>query len=249
MASGTSHDDELVLVEAFGLLWPTREFRYVPRITYSGRFSDYNANIRIRSDVLELRLSHAWKDVSKDIKIGLVQELLLHLLGEKKDSLHIDLYNNFVKSLHHAVPKTKTHPILEESFDRVNEKTFIGLVERPNLVWGTWSKRKLGSYCFKTDTITISKVFVDINDPALLDHVMYHEILHKQVKFDAKGGRARYHTKKFRELEHATFNHEEMERRLLQALRNVRPPRLDQKMGLSGGFFLGKVGSILKMKR
>lgn len=217
------HEEELLIVEAFGLLWPKREFNYVPKILYSGRFSNYNANIRLHKDIIELRLSHSWKDVSKDIKIGLIQDLLLRILSGKADSLYIDLYNNFVKNVHIAIPKNKTHPILEESFHRISDNHFLGLVEKPNLVWGKYSKRKLGSYDFKTDTISISKVFLDIDDPKILDHVMYHEILHKQVKFEAKGGRTRYHTKKFRELERAIFDHDEMEKKLNAALRRVRP--------------------------
>lgn len=232
MTADTLHEEELLIVEAFGLLWPEREFKYTPQILYSGRFSEYNANIRLHKGIIELRLSHSWKDVSKDIKIGLIQDLLLRILREKADSMYIDLYNNFVKNVHIAIPKNKTHPILEESFNRISDNHFLGLVEMPNLIWGRYSKRKLGSYDFKTDTISISKVFLDIDDPRLLDHVMYHEILHKQVKFEAKGGRAKYHTKKFRELERAIFDHDAMEKRLNAALRRVPRKKIHKKRGI-----------------
>ena len=75
----------------------------------------------------------------------------------------------------------------------------------------------------------MSIVFLDIDDSQMLDHVMYHEILHKQVKFEAKNGRAKYHTKKFRELERAIFDHDEMEKKLNAALRRV--PKKDVKKG------------------
>jgi len=229
--SPKAHKEELLLIEAFGLLWPNKEFRYTPKILYSGRFSTYSANIRTHKGILELRLSPCWKDIHNDIKMGLMQDLLLRLFGGKANSLYVDLYNNFVKNIHITIKKEKTHPILEKSFSTINENHFLGLVEKPNLVWGTYSTRKLGSYDFKTDTISISKVFLDIDDPTLLDHVMYHEILHKQVKFETKKGRARYHTKKFRELEHAMFNHAQLEKKLGLALAHIKAPKKKRFLG------------------
>src|SRR3989344_5195733 len=126
--------------------------------------------------------------------------------------------NNFMKKIHIAVPKTRIDPFLEESFDRINEKYFVGMVEKPNLVWHS-SIRRLGSYEYGGDTISISKVLE--NDESALDYVMHHEMLHKKLKFDSSNGSCRHHTKAFRELERKFENSHELEERLKSITRRA----------------------------
>jgi hypothetical protein len=212
-----------LIEKAYRLLYPDSDFPYTPRLIYSGRFSNYNANVRLFRGILEFRLCRKWKDVSEEIQIGLIQELMMKLWKRKKVSstTYVDLYNGFVKRLHMTIPKTKTHPVLEESFERVNEKYFYGAVEQPNLAWGTYSKRKLGSYDYKSDTITISKVFTKM-DPIYLDLVMYHEMLHKHHSYSNKNGRNRFHDSGFRKKEKAFENHDKLDRQLSVELTKVR---------------------------
>jgi len=217
--------DKALVEEAYQLLYPDRQLPYEARLRYSGHFNDYNANVRLHMGVLEFRLCSKWEEVSREIQIGLLQELMLRLFRDKRKTIYMDLYNNFVKSLHIAIPKTKSNPHLEASFGRVNEAYFDGILEISNLEWGSFSKRKLGSYNFKTDTITISKVFSKIDDPLLLDYVMYHEMLHKSEKFRSSGARNRFHTSEFRRREKLFKDHEELERRINHAVRWARTPR------------------------
>ena len=126
-------------------------------------------------------MSKKWKTISKEIQIGLIQSLSLKIFKEKKKTTNIELYNIFMKKIHIAAPKIKFDPTLEKSFHKVNEKYFYGLIEKPNLVWGDFSLRKLGSYEYGSDTITISKVLQ--NQGFLIDYIMYHELLHKKHKF------------------------------------------------------------------
>ena len=121
-----------LIEKSFRLLYPNREFKYIPRLIYSGRFKDYNANVRLKDDKLEFRLCRKWRDVSEEIQIGLIQELMLKLFRGKKNTMYIDLYNGFVKRLHITIPKTKSHPILEESFNRVNDKSFTQFISEIN---------------------------------------------------------------------------------------------------------------------
>ena len=124
-----------LLEEYFGRLFPDKDFVYSSKIKYSGKFKDFNANVRLRNSHLEFGFSRKWGGVSREIQVGLVQSLLLKILGCKKDSTNIDLYNSFVKSLHLSVPKVLSDPLLEDSFNRVNDKYFFGVIERPNLCW------------------------------------------------------------------------------------------------------------------
>ena len=203
--------------EAFKGLWPEREISHDFLIKYSGKFKGYNANIKMYGSKVTFSLSRQWKGISRDIKIGLLQELLARLFRDKKTTQNIDLYHIFLKRVHIAIPKTKTEPELAESFDRVNNEFFAGIIEKPNLKWNN-SSTKLGSYDYGSDTITISRMLNDA-DRDMVDYVMYHEMLHKKHKFSSKGGRLRYHTSEFRSNERAFPNSSLIESRL----RRLRP--------------------------
>ena len=145
---------------------------------------------------------------------------------KKINTFYIDMYNNFIKHVHIAVPKTDIDPQLEQSFDRVNERYLLGVVEKPNLIWGNFTKRTLGTYDYKSDTITLSSVlkkFVETNSE-FVDIVMYHEMLHKQNKFRACNGRSLYHDKKFKQAERMFENFTETEKRLHHAVRYAKRP-------------------------
>jgi hypothetical protein len=123
----------------------------------------------------------------------------------------MDLYENFIKNVHIAVPKTKSHPSLEESFNRVNKLFFAGMIDKPNLVLGKGT-RTLGNYDYGADTIAISEHLLKHID--LLDYVMYHEILHKKHKFKSKNTRSFHHTRKFKKEEKSYPNAKELEEKL-----------------------------------
>ena len=198
------------------------EFPYSYSIKYSGKFKPYRANIKLRGDEIIFNLSKKWKTVGKDIQIGLIQELLLKILSKrlkplKKNTQNIELYEIFMKKIHLAVPKTHIDPVLEESFDRVNEQYFYGLLEKANLKWGSVTLSKLGSYEYGSDTIMISKFLEDSGDE-MLDYVMYHEMLHKKHKFTRRGNRSYHHTSEFKRKEKEFKNSKLIERKLQRLL-------------------------------
>ncbi len=212
----------------------SEEFSYTSHLSYSGQFSDFNANGRFdkMNRTVEIKISKKWRTVSNEIKIGLIQSLLLKLFNDKREKMHqknlssitsinIDLYNSFLKNLHLVVPKDKSDPLLEERFHLLNEKYFSGLIERPNLTFGTHSRRKLGSYNYKTDTIMISRVFE--NKPEHIDLVLFHEMLHKKHKFnETDTGRCMHHTTAFRKEEKSFESFEEREAAMQKFVRNYR---------------------------
>jgi len=204
--------------QAFNDLFPEKDLEnYNLKIKYTDKFKPYNANVRYTKNSLQFNLSKKWRKISKEIQVGLIQGLMLRIFKEKKATTNIDLYNSFMKNLHISIPKINNDPVLGESFNRVNEKYFFGLVERPNLTWHD-SIRRLGSYEYGTDTISMSKVLgADTN---LLDYVMYHEMLHKKHKFHCKNGRTHHHTKEFREMERKFDDSQEMEERIKSLVRH-----------------------------
>jgi len=198
--------------KAFIQLFPEKDLSdYKLNISYSGKFRGYNANVRYRFSSYSFNLATNWKKIDESIVIGLLQSLMLRSFKEKKETMNIQLYNNFMKHVHISIAKKDKNSILEESFDRVNEKYFEDFVEKPNLKLAD-STTKLGSYDFGTDTITISKNL--LQDQEALDYVMYHEMLHKKHKFNFKNGRSYHHTRNFRQKEREFENSKEIEQRL-----------------------------------
>jgi predicted SprT family Zn-dependent metalloprotease len=199
--------------KAYADLFPDSIGSYTFTTYYNNRIKPFGGYVAMRGSHIEFRLSKKWVPISQEIRMGLMQELLLKLLKRKKQTMYIDLYNNFIRSLHLAIPKDKNDPQLEASFNRVNDKYFVGLVERPNLQWGQLSTRTFGSYDFKTDTVTMSTVFKN-TEGKYLDYVMFHELLHKQRKFFKSGSKTYYHDAKFKRLEAVFEDGEQIEKEL-----------------------------------
>lgn len=215
-----------LIAESFQRLFPGKEFLYQTEMEYNRRLSNFNANIQLRNKKIKVNLNLQWKDIDEEIKIGLIQHLLLKILRKKGNTLNIDLYNNFIKNIPILTPKTKSDPVLLDSFHRVNEQFFYGILDLPNLQWGQKSYRKLASYNFHNDTVTVSTLFTDVRQE-VLDYLMYHELLHKHHKFRHDNGRSSFHTKAFREDEKKYPHHQLLEKEIDGIIRNHRrTPRL-----------------------
>ncbi|MBW2982276.1 SprT-like domain-containing protein [Candidatus Woesearchaeota archaeon] len=215
-----------IIQEAFQKIFPEKPMNYSVSIKYSGKFKPYNANVQINKFTkhLEFKLSRTWKQVSREIKIGLIQSLLVKIFKQKASTMNIDLYNSFIKNLHISIPKTDSDPILLDSFNRVNQIYFFNSIEQPNLKWGSDSATKLGSYEYQTDTITISSIFKN-TEQELLDYIVYHELLHKKHKFKTAGTRSYHHTKQFKKEEKKFKNSEEIEKKLKKLCRKTKIKR------------------------
>ena len=201
-----------LIIESFQELYPEKTFPFSPVLRYSAAFKGFNANIKLRRDVLTVSMSKQWRQVSKDIQMGLIQDLLVRLLKDKRDTMNMRLYLSFMRNVHLAVPKTKSEPQLAEAFQQINNKFFDGMMETPNFEWMD-GKRTVGLYEYGTDTILISQHLRE--HPQLLGYVMYHEMLHKKHKFASKPGRHCHHSKEFREEEAKFPNAAELEKELM----------------------------------
>jgi hypothetical protein len=211
---------------AFFELFPEKKLSKAMNIKYSRAFNAYNSNVRYTALSMTFRLSYDWKKVSDEIKMGLIQSLLLKVYREKKKTINIDLYENFIRNIGDYSEVTQTDPLLDESFARVNDKYFNGFLPKPNLRWGGNSFSKLGTYEYGSNTVTISSIFKDEGSKGkaedeklqeLLDYIMYHELLHKKHKFKSTNGKNYHHTRKFREQEKA-FSNPNIEKELKQFL-------------------------------
>ena len=170
-------------------------------LKYSGHFTNYNANVRYTQNHVEFNLSGMWKTIDEDIQIGLIESLVVRMFKIKSVSTsNMKLYESFMKGLSKYAKSSDHDPELEESFDRVNDKFFNGMMEKPNLVFASESFRKLGSYEYSTNTVNISTIFQGLPDDEkrFLDYVIYHELLHKKHTFNVKNGRHQAHTTVFK---------------------------------------------------
>jgi predicted metal-dependent hydrolase len=202
--------------KAYDGLYPEKESSFEAKIMYSKAFKGYNAKVKYTKSFMEFRLSYSWKEISDEIKIGLLQSLLNKIYTTNIKTIDIELYEIFVKKVPGYTPVTKTDEILEESFKRVNEIYFEGLITLPNVEFGGSNFRTLGTYDYGTDTIRISDVLR--KDLVLLDYVMYHEMLHKKFRYKSTGKRTVHHSKEFREWERR-FHELDVENKLKSFLR------------------------------
>jgi len=111
------------------------------------------------------------------------------------------------------------HKNLHHAFRRVNKRYFQGVLSRPHLVWSKrLTHRKFGHYQYETDTVLISRSLDDphISD-SLLDFVIFHELLHKDMGYKEINGRRYSHTPAFRERERTFHNYQEV----TKALKNL----------------------------
>ena len=72
--------------EAFEQLFPEKEKKFLLSAKFSGKFNDYNANIRMFNNNIRVNLSKKWRKVNKEITIGLIQSLLLRLFKEMQQT-------------------------------------------------------------------------------------------------------------------------------------------------------------------
>ena len=74
---------------------------------------------------------------------------------------------------------------LDLSFNRVNQEYFQNSLSQPFLIWSSrLTYRKFGHYQWDIDTVMISQTLDNRRVPEyVVDYVMYHELLHKKLKF------------------------------------------------------------------
>ncbi|MEK6823210.1 MAG: hypothetical protein AABY13_05250 [Nanoarchaeota archaeon] len=189
-------DHSQLVRDAWQGLYPEEAMPYDAELNYTGRFAGLNANIRLYNHTLSVGMSKNWRRIDKEIQKGLIQELIVKLRKDRIKTTSMDLYRIFLKHAHLGVEKTKSDPILEACFNRVNDEYFGATMERPNLVWSDGVNR-LGFYDYGRDQIALSQIL--LKDDRLLDYVMYHEMLHKKHKFSSGAGRTVHHSKEFRQ--------------------------------------------------
>ncbi len=226
--------NESSVIEAFRRMFPDEMLNHSVQLRFSRKFNPYNATVRRAGSRLVFSLSPEWENISEEISMGLIQELLLKILRRKaKETVNTGLYSVFIKNLHLSAKKTEADERLKVLFDKVNSTYFSSSIELPNLRWRLNSRRRLATYDYHTDTISVSRIFREADDE-LVSYLLYHEMLHKKLKFRSGIGRTIHHGRQFRELEMAFENSEAIEK------------RLKSFVGKRSGFFEAIAGSSFR---
>jgi len=105
-----------------------------------------------------------------------------------------------------AAPKgseTGVHHDLGAAFERVNAAYFGGRQSRPTIHWNSApTVRKLGHYVPSRDTVMLSVVLDAPDVPRhVVEFILYHELLHRELGAERQGGRFVVHSKRFRQEE------------------------------------------------
>lgn len=92
---------------------------------------------------------------------------------------------------------------LATSFSRVNLRMFGGKLGAPNLLWSKRiTGRVFGRYRKDRDEVVISQSLDDPEvPPEIVDFVVYHELLHREMGTEERNGRRRVHSPEFRRRE------------------------------------------------
>jgi hypothetical protein len=146
------------------------------------------------------------------------------VLSKVKDQAHSQAFLSISSALEGenqpTIARSKgQHFDLEQVFHKINQAYFNGQMEPPNLMWNkTLTHRKFGHYQTNTDTVMLSISLDQPSTPAyVVEFVMYHELLHKQLGVVTNHGRRYAHTKAFREAE-ARFSQQERAQAYLNKL-------------------------------
>lgn len=199
-------------------------------------YKNINHTIRIRDNIIYLRLSDKIQYAPASIQLSVVR-----LLFDKLFRLPIDKnvrknYLNYINQ--NVVPQLERRPRqaakhylsqgrffdLEEVFYRVNAAYFNGQIKKPKLGWSMQnSTRRLAFYDHERDLIVISRIFDSKRTPdAVVEFLMFHEMLHIKIPVERKNGRRIIHPEIFRIEEKKFKGYEQVQKWLNKRMWKLR---------------------------
>jgi hypothetical protein len=181
-------------------------------------FVNAYSSARLSAGRLRIRLVDILEQAPAPVLESLAFLLLSKLFGLRPAAIHRHRYRMWMsrhdvrRKLHAsrrergqktARPPEGDHHSLEAIFEALNLRFFGGMLARPNLGWSrTASRTRLGHYDPAHHTIVLSRVFDDPSVPlAVIEYVMYHEMLHLVHPPEHRVSRRVVHTQAFREAE------------------------------------------------
>jgi hypothetical protein len=181
-------------------------------------YSSLRSTVRLRDGRVFLRVSDLLADAPDDALGGLARILFAKLLGRRVRPEWNDAYRAHAAKTEVMAASEELRGQrgskrmgasrgdvfdLEAIFDRLNERYFGGVVERPRLGWtlrDSW--RTHGHYDPAHRAIALSRTLDSPTTPEyVVEFVLFHEMLHALMPSEVRDGRHRHHTPEFREAE------------------------------------------------
>jgi hypothetical protein len=196
-------------------------------------WANANGRIHLAGDVLHVHLSDLWRAAPGEVLESLAEILMAKLFRHKVSDEHSTRYREWVNSeaVHNEMvrlrrergrksfaPAGGAHYDLDQMFDRLNADYFSGQLSRPKLGWSRGaSSTLLGHYDPPHHAIVLNRVLDSGEMPAaVVEFVLYHEMLHIRFPVVLRDGKRHIHTRAFRVEEKKFSDYEEAKRFIRQ---------------------------------
>ena len=179
-------------------------------------FAGLNHTARLHDNRLSVRVSDIFTDAPAEIYRSLALILLAKLYRKKIDQSHHRVYRTFILSeliqeRARVIRSNRGRPTrirtalgryvdLNQMFDRLNGQYFSGAMAKPHISWSLKKTRHvLGRFDITHNTIFITRLFDSPEIPlAVIEYVMFHEMLHMKHQCRVHEARMVVHTPEFK---------------------------------------------------
>ncbi len=197
-------------------------------------FANVNSTIRLRQDVIHVRISDLLEGSPDTVLEAIAHILLAKIYRKPIQPSHSTRYRRYVSSHDMA---TKAHLLrqvrgrkqiasargqvydLDQVFEDLNQQFFYGLLARPQMTWSrAHARNSLAHYDPAHNAIVVSRVFDHARVPRYtLEYIVYHEMLHLKHPVKLRGSRRCVHGPEF-QAEEKLFPHREQAKLFLKSL-------------------------------
>ena len=177
-------------------------------------FANVNNTIRLREDVIHVRISDLLEGSPETVIEAIAHILLAKIYRKPIQPLHSTRYRRYVSS--HDMT-AKAHLLrqvrgrkqiasargfiydLDQIFEELNQQFFYGLLARPQMTWSrVHARNSLAHYDPAHNAIVVSRVFDHPRVPRYaVEYIVYHEMLHLKHPVKLRGSRRCVHGPEF----------------------------------------------------
>ena len=177
-------------------------------------FANVNNTIRLREDVIHVRISDLLEGSPETVIEAIAHILLAKIYRKPIQPLHSTRYRRYVSS--HDMT-AKAHLLrqargrkhissargffydLDQIFEDLNQRFFYGLLARPQMTWSrVHARNSLAHYDPAHNAIVVSRVFDHLQVPRYaVEYIVYHEMLHLKHPVKLRGSRRCVHGPEF----------------------------------------------------
>jgi hypothetical protein len=197
-------------------------------------FANINNTIRLRQDVVKVRVSDLLEGAPEDVLYAIAHILIAKLYRKPIDP---GLARRYRQHCGRRSLSAKAHLVrqargrkriagarglvynLEDIFEELNTRFFHGLLGRPLMTWSRdHARNSLGHYDPAHNAIVVSRVFDRPQVPRYaIEYIVYHEMLHLKHPVRLRGSRRCVHSPQFL-AEEGLFPQLEQAKRFLKTL-------------------------------